>query len=143
MEKLDKPIKVRNIDRSDNKKGSITYEVKVNMYYKGHVERVRMNVCKLGKTKVILGMLWLAAHNPEINWKMGEVRMTRCLSLCRHTPEKKVKRQLMKKKERDLRWTIEERERKEEIVEDHRKVEELVLRCFYKWRKVFGKVESE
>ena len=38
---------------------------------------------------------------------------------------------------------MEEREKKEEIEEDHRKVEELVPRCFHKWKKVFGKVESE
>jgi len=28
-----------------------------------------MDVCNLGKTEVILGMPWLQAHNPEINWK--------------------------------------------------------------------------
>jgi len=82
LEKLDKPIKVRNIDGSDNKGGSIIHEVEVNLYYRGHIERVRMNVCELGKTEVILGMPWLAAHNPEINWETGEVRMTRCLPLC-------------------------------------------------------------
>ena len=27
---------------------------------------------------VILGMLWLARHNPEIDWRMGEVKMMRC-----------------------------------------------------------------
>jgi len=27
-------------------------------------------------------MLWLAAHNPEINWETGEVKMMRCLPLC-------------------------------------------------------------
>ena len=26
-----------------------------------------------------MGMLWLVHHNPEINWKTGEVKMTRCL----------------------------------------------------------------
>ena len=98
------------------------------MYYKGHVERVRMDVCKLGKTEVILGMLWLAAYNPEINWKMGKVRITRCPPLCGQTPEKKVikRRQSTKKNKSNLRWTMEERERREEIVDDHRKVEELV-----------------
>jgi len=38
LEKLTKPIKVRNVDGSDNKRGSITHEVEVNMYYKGYVE---------------------------------------------------------------------------------------------------------
>jgi len=34
--------------------------------------------------------------------------------------------------EKDLRWTMEEKERKEEIEEDHRKVEELVPQRFHK-----------
>ena len=34
----------------------MTHEVKVNMFYKGHVERVQINICKLGKTDVILGI---------------------------------------------------------------------------------------
>jgi len=38
---------------------------------------------------------------------------------------------------------MEEREKREEIKEDHRKVEELVPRRFHKWKRVFGKVESE
>jgi len=33
--------------------------------------------------------------------------------------------------------------REEEIEEDHRKIEEMVPEKFLKWRKVFGKVESE
>jgi len=65
LEKLNKPIKVRNVDGSNNKGGSITHEVEVNLFYRGHVERVRMDVCELGKTEVILGMPWLAAHKLE------------------------------------------------------------------------------
>ena len=38
LEKLNKLIKVRNVDGSDNKGGSITHEVEVNLFYKGHVE---------------------------------------------------------------------------------------------------------
>jgi len=54
LEKLVKPIKVRNMDGSDNKGGSIIHKVEVNMYYKEHVEHVRIDVCKLGKMEVIL-----------------------------------------------------------------------------------------
>jgi len=57
-----------------------------------------------------------------------------------HLVERKQKTEEDK---RDLRWTMEERERREEIEEDHRKVEELVPRCFHKWKKVFGKAKSE
>jgi len=43
------------------------HQVECNVYYKGYVKRMRMNVCDLGKTKVILGMPWLVAYNLEIN----------------------------------------------------------------------------
>jgi len=34
--------------------GAITHQVEANVYYKGHVKRIRMDVCNLGKTEVIL-----------------------------------------------------------------------------------------
>ena len=82
MIKLDRPLQVRNVDGTSNSGGTITHEVEVNMFYKGHMERVRMDVYELGKTDIILGMPWLAAHNPEIDWEKEEVRMMRCPPLC-------------------------------------------------------------
>ena len=67
LQKLERPIMVRNVDGTNNSGGAITYQVEVNVYYKGHVERMRMDKCNLGKTEIILGMPWLAAYNPEIN----------------------------------------------------------------------------
>jgi len=55
--KLNRPLQVRNVDGTGNSGGAITHKVEVNMFYKGHVERVRMDICELGKTDVILGML--------------------------------------------------------------------------------------
>ena len=82
LQKLERLLVVRNVDGTNNSRGAITHQVECNVFYKGHVERMRMDVCNLGKTEVILGMPWLAVHNPEINWKSGEVKMTRCLPLC-------------------------------------------------------------
>ena len=65
--KLGKPIIVQNVDGTGNSGGSITYKVEVNLYFKGHVERMRMDVCDLEKIKVILGMPWLQVHNLEID----------------------------------------------------------------------------
>ena len=56
LQKLERPIMVRNMDGTNNSEGTITHQVEVNVYYKGHVERMRMDVCDLGKTEVILGM---------------------------------------------------------------------------------------
>jgi len=57
MEKLKKPLLVRNVDRMANAGGAIMHQVKCNMFFKGHMERARMDVCNLGKTELILGML--------------------------------------------------------------------------------------
>jgi len=57
MEKLKKPLLVRNMDGTANVGGAIMYQVECNMFFKGHVERARMDVCNLGKTELILGML--------------------------------------------------------------------------------------
>ena len=105
LERLTMPIKVKNVDRSNNKGGLITHKVEVNLYYRGHIEQVRMDICELGKTDIILGIPWLTVYNPEINWEIGEVRMTRCLPLCGQTPEKKAikKKQTMEEDKKDLR----------------------------------------
>jgi len=86
--------------------------VKYNIYYKGHVERMRMDICDLGKTEVNLGMPWLAAHNPEINWEIGEVKIMRCLPLCsRWSPKKeKIKRVVILEEEKIVWWTIDNKE---------------------------------
>jgi len=55
-QKLERPIMVRNIDGTNNSGGAITHQVEANVYYKGHVERMRIDVCDLEKTKVILEM---------------------------------------------------------------------------------------
>ena len=82
LQKLERPIIVRNVNGTNNSAGAITHQVEANMYYKGHVKRIRMDVCDLEKTDVILGMPWLQAHNPEINWETGEIKMMRCPPLC-------------------------------------------------------------
>jgi len=56
LQKSERPIMVRNVDGTNNSAGAITHQVEANMYYKGHVERIRMDMCDLGKTDVILGM---------------------------------------------------------------------------------------
>jgi len=148
LQKLERPLVIRNVDSTNNSGGAIIHQVECNVFYKGHMERMRMDVCDLGKTEVILGMPWLAAHNPEINWETGEVKMTRCPPLCGRKSQKKekVKRIATEKEEKIVCWAIDDKEdwgREEEIEEDHRKIEEMVPKKFLKWRKVFGKVELE
>ena len=59
LQKLEKLVTIRNVDGTNNSGEAITHQVEVNVYYKNHIERMRMDVCNLGKTNVILGMPWL------------------------------------------------------------------------------------
>ena len=59
---------------------------------------------------------------------------------------KKEKRVVTLEEEKIVRWAMEDKEdweRDEEVEVDHKKIEEMVPKRFLKWRKVFGKVESE
>jgi len=56
LQKLERLIMVRNVNRTNNSGGTITHQVEANLYYKGHVERIRIDTCNLGKTEVILGI---------------------------------------------------------------------------------------
>ena len=47
--------------------------------YQGHREKMEIDVIGGQKWSIILGMPQLAHHNPEINWKTGEVKITRYL----------------------------------------------------------------
>ena len=103
------------------------HQVECNMFFKRHMERARMDIYNLGKIELILGMPWLVAHNPEIDWKKGEVKMMHCPPICR--------RRKQEVKEKKVRKT--EKNRNEEVLK------KLVPRRFWKWKKVFGKKESE
>jgi len=92
LQKLERPVVVRNVNGINNSIEVIIHQVEVNVYYQNHVERMRMDVCNLEKTEVILSMPWLQAHNPEINLEMGEVKMTRCLPLCRRKEDKRARK---------------------------------------------------
>ena len=102
MEKLKKPLLVRNMDRTVNMEEAITHQVECNMFFKGHMERARMDVCNLGKTELILEMPWLAVHNPEIDWEKGEVKIMHCPPICgRRKQEEKEKKVRKTKKDKD------------------------------------------
>jgi len=82
LKKIDRLIYVRNVDGSSNKEEPIEHTVEVNIYYQGHRERMEINVIGGQKWSVILGIPWLAHHNPEIDWRTEEVKMTRCSEEC-------------------------------------------------------------
>ena len=169
LKKLERPMQVRNVDGSFNREGPIENTVEVNVYYKGHVERTEINVIGGQKWGVILGMPWLEHHNPEIDWKTGEVKMTRCPEECgrqwrpvqeksgwEKQKEEEAKEEVGRKREEKERrkkgkpievkkvaeeWEIWDEEEKAAKLEEEAK--KLVPEKFHRWIKMFGKKQSE
>jgi len=59
LHKLNRPVIVRNINEMNNSIRVIAYQIKVNIYYKIHMKRIRIDIYNLKKTDIILGILWL------------------------------------------------------------------------------------
>jgi hypothetical protein len=47
----------------------------VILRYQDHSEQAIFAVTKLGNQEMLLGLPWLKAHNPEVDWVTGEVKM--------------------------------------------------------------------
>ena len=82
LKKIKRPIYMRNMDGTFNKKEPIENTVKVNIYYQRHRERTKINVIGGQKQNIILEIPWLAHYNPEIDWRTGEVKIMRCPKEC-------------------------------------------------------------
>jgi len=67
LKKIERPIYIRNVDGTFNKERHMENTVKVNIYYQEYKERTETDVIRRQKWNVILGILQLAYHNPEID----------------------------------------------------------------------------
>ena len=158
--KLERPVYVRNVDGMLNHMGPIVDMVEVEIFFKGHKERMSIDVIGGQKWSVILGMPWLECYNPEIDWKTGEIKMTKCLDECgkkwktgrqtkpgwkkqQEKKEKKEMRRPMIEEEKTIVRIMEEKEEEEEDLIELRATEKMVPQRFHKYLKVFEKKDSE
>jgi len=137
--RLERPVYVRNMDGTLNYTGPIVDTVEMEIFFRGHKERTSIDMIEGQKWSVILGMSWLRCHNPEIDWKTEEVKMTRCLDECGKKWKTGRQTKLGWKKQEER----EEKENKEEDLIELRATEEMVPRRFHKYLKVFEKKDSE
>jgi Retroviral aspartyl protease len=68
-EELKYPIEVFNVDRTPNKRGTITKYTQLDLTINGQTQTHNLLVTGLGKQKIILGYLWFKQTNLDINWK--------------------------------------------------------------------------
>jgi len=77
---IDFSFEVFNADRTKNREviKVAPLEIKIN----GHKETLEAAVTDLDGTDMFLGHDWLVKHNPEVNWRNGTIKFTRCPGNC-------------------------------------------------------------
>ena len=69
MKNLEHPIEVFNVDRTPNKRGTITKYTQLDLTINRRTRPHNLFVTGLGKQKIILGYPWFKQNNPEIDWE--------------------------------------------------------------------------
>src|ERR1700730_14370964 len=67
--KLKRPLKVKNVDGSTNRKGFITHHVLVHYSMHGIKMKDWFFITDIGDQDMILGIPWLRTCNPRIDWR--------------------------------------------------------------------------
>jgi len=80
---IDFSFEVFNADGTKNREviKVVPLEIEIN----GHKETLEAAVTDLNGTDMFLGHNWLVKHNPEVNWRNGTIKFTRCPGNCTMT----------------------------------------------------------
>ena len=71
---MKKPRKVRNVDGTTNRMGTITHEVQLMIQFGDYVTLHRFLVADIGEDDIILGYPFFEAANPDIDWAAGTLK---------------------------------------------------------------------
>ena len=83
MKAIDFSFEVFNADGTKN--GEVTKVASPEVEINRHKETLEAAVTDLDGTDMFLGHDWLVKHNPEVNWKNGTIKFTRCPGNCTMT----------------------------------------------------------
>jgi len=81
--KIDFSFEVFNTDKTKNEE--VTKVAPLEVEINRHKETLEVAVMDLDGTDIFLGHDWLVKHNPEVNWKNGTIKFTRCPGNCTMT----------------------------------------------------------
>jgi len=70
---LAKPIKVYNVDGTENKQGEMTHYCRLRIIHNGEEDLQNFYLTNLGKDRIILGYPFMSRFNPKVNWRKGSL----------------------------------------------------------------------
>ena len=82
LKRLSREVRVFNADATENKKGLITHYVRCQVSIGNHTSWQSFLVTDIGRQDLIIGITFLREHNPEIDWKQGNITFKRCPDAC-------------------------------------------------------------
>jgi hypothetical protein len=85
------PRKVLAVDGRELEGGLVTHDAMVTMVINDHKEEIRLHWITIANSPIIIRLLWLWKHNPNIDWKEGKITFdsekcgNNCLPTSPHT----------------------------------------------------------
>jgi len=82
---VDHPVYPINVDGTLNKQGAMRYAAILRMGMSvdpNHWETVKVAITNIGQNEILLGMDWLRAHNPSIDWGAKTIKFDCCPPYC-------------------------------------------------------------
>jgi hypothetical protein len=73
LDKKKIPQRVLAIDGREITSRPVTHDTSIELIINNHREKIKLHCITIRNSPIIMGLLWLKKHNPNINWKEGRV----------------------------------------------------------------------
>jgi hypothetical protein len=82
------PRPLHLIDGQPISSGAVTHDTKLSLQVGPHFENTRVDICRLDRYPLVLGITWLRQHNPLVDWRIDRVTFTSpyCSRYCLANP---------------------------------------------------------
>ena len=157
MNKLEQPLKIKNVDGTLNKTGTVRFFVTLKFTAGKEVFQEDFYVTGLGRQDIIIGHPWLVKHNPTIDWKTGKIFWVKKTSKEKNNKgtnkwkelETAIYHALVEKLEDELwinaKTSISHKlaQEEEEETKPEKPLEEMIPKEYHEYLDVFSKSKSE
>jgi predicted aspartyl protease len=73
LDKKQLPRRVLAVDGREITSGLVTHDTTIELTINNHWETIKLHRITIRNSPIIVGLLWLKKHNPNIDWKEGKV----------------------------------------------------------------------
>jgi hypothetical protein len=84
LDKKKIPRRVLAVDGRQIASRPVTHDTSIELIINNHHEKIKLHCITIGNSPIIMRLLWLKKHNPNIDWKEGRVTFNseKCTKMC-------------------------------------------------------------